>query len=180
MDSSGGFYEFSKDSSTLNIPNRLGVYGWRDSTFVAKIWLDSGGFGVRTASSSNRCRLGISIDSNRFYWARESQTVVFPRHQWISVVVSISGITASFYINGVMITSSSNWYTCNDPSSFYPLGALWNGASLHTQFRGKFREVRIYSRALNFQEVQELVELSDNRLILPGKGKSLCFIQKCS
>ncbi|KAL0240971.1 hypothetical protein GEMRC1_006207 [Eukaryota sp. GEM-RC1] len=178
LDSSGGFYEFSKDSSTLNIPNRLGRHGWRDSTFVAKIWLDSGGFGVLTDYYNNRCRLGVSVDLNRFYWAQDSQTVVFPRHQWISLIVSISGTTASFYINGVIRASSSRWYNCDNPSSFFPLGALWDMSSPHTQYRGKFREVRIYSRALTFQEVQELVEFSDNRLILPGAGRVSMFSSK--
>ena len=86
-----------------------------------------------------------------------------PTDTWFQAVFTYqrSSGTCNFYINGVLVDSRVQYFFANNDSDPFIIGALptytYNAASgYYYHFNGLLDDIRIYSRALSNNEVQQL------------------------
>jgi len=166
----GGEMVFSGDDY-VDIPDNI-LSGVEDITIEAQVYLDStlsgnyfiyglgntdsGGVGNGYLFTSGNSQYKTSLATGN--WSTE-QTVgsgsALPRNAWVTLTYTLSGDTASLYLDGVKVTTGT---VTTDPTD---IGATFTaanylGKSNYTAdglFKGKYREFAIYNRALSEAEI---------------------------
>ncbi len=108
------------------------------------------------SGGSGKLRFGIKLGSEQFIEAPSA----LPVGTWTHVAVTLSGDTATIYVNGSAVASSSS--ITIDPSDFKPganfIGkSQWAGDAL---FNGRIDDFRVYNHALSAGSVAALAALT--------------------
>lgn len=159
---SGNYVDCGTPSDIQALTNQVTISMWLNENYVAggqvPLLNDWGGTGLY--SGINGYWDAFGNQQNRIRWRIDGNTYLesginLPFSQWTHVVCTYNGTTLKIYQNG-QLTDQLN-YSANIGYTGTPtqLGRQANGAGSQT-FPGDFDEVRVYSRALNADEVMAL------------------------
>ncbi|KAL0229417.1 hypothetical protein GEMRC1_014034 [Eukaryota sp. GEM-RC1] len=179
-----GYFVFEKSSDILKIPNFPGTLGWDSATLSLLIWFDDDSpneFGF----SSNLFDCSFGVGDRLSFGQNSTESVVIPRNEWISLVVTTDhngAHRAHMYVNGALIDSVKGQYDCDDVADFFPLGSIYYYSSNEWVrssdqfFKGRIRKVAIFPQTLSESEVKGL---SNSELSIVGKvfGEGKVLIQ---
>ncbi|KAL0245139.1 hypothetical protein GEMRC1_009219 [Eukaryota sp. GEM-RC1] len=142
-----GYYQFGSSSDTLNIPNIPGKFGWESATISLLIWFDLGNlnrFGLAT------CNCGLQFGDYLYHGCTGSTSFNPPRNRWINLIMTTSGVTTKFYINGELLVTMDSQYHCETVSEFFPLGSRY---SFHTTTQRWTQSPSVFFKGLTESEI---------------------------
>lgn len=92
---------------------------------------------------------------------------------WHMVTVTFDGTTSRFYLDGLPNSSNATLGgSVSSNSVTVLLGARFTSGSPSNFFKGKLDEVRVYSRAISAEEVQQLYKLSAATVVTGSKAST--------
>ncbi len=118
---------------------------------------------ISTIASGAQTRLRFRIKTNGTTTTLISGSGNVPENQWVHVAAVYDGAAMQLYMDGVKVGSKTK------TGSITPSGAIacWIGGNppdaTVRPWDGQIDDVRIYNRALSAQEVQQLLESSNNQ-----------------
>lgn len=146
-------------ATTFDFADGFSVAGWvnLDANIDSAAMLQNG-------ATTNNCELAFSSTGQIRVSGRSSgglqtltSTATLPLRRWKHVVGSYNGSTFKIYVDGVLVSSSSNSFTVSTPSGNLTLGASLEGTDQFLD--GRLHDVRLYNRALADEEAAELYGL---------------------
>lgn len=161
---STSYIDVGTTPSALNLTGDLTVSAWIKPNSAGE-----GNFG-RIIDSMNTGSNGIAFEINAsnglgFQQVVNSNTNILTFGQWQHVVVTLSGTTVTFYVNGASAGSG----TQSPPASTAENFVIGNRMAGDRTFDGGLDDVRIYSRALSASEVLALYKSAATRSVSSSK-----------
>jgi len=146
------------DSASLDITDAITIEAWVKPNTATSTQ------GIYTRGYSEAYSKGVSFFLTskgriKFYLGNGTDKVVLLAKtpyttSWTHLVATYDGLTLKVYINGIKDTNEA---TLSPPISYYEtatyIGQMWMGGNV---FNGTIDEVRIYNRALNVTEIEQL------------------------
>ncbi|UJP64905.1 LamG-like jellyroll fold domain-containing protein [Mongoliitalea daihaiensis] len=156
----GGRFGIVSHQSKLSLPNAITITAWVNpsvvgrSTIISKsdgngfeLWLDHNGFiefRLNRGTSGGAYRL-----LSNFNYAQST-------NRWFHVTATFDGNTSKIFINGIEdVTRTYDSFTIGTKSGDLVIGAL----GTIQRFTGKMDDLRLYDRALDISEIQDLTNL---------------------
>ena len=150
-------YVNAGQGASLNITNSFTFSAWIDpKSFATQMgifddWYANGGNGMYIDASTGNYYVQIAGWLN---WVPAAATL----NQWQHIVLTFNKPTVSFYVNGVLVGTTTRNSTPGVNASTL-IGSNWvyqGGYTPSNDFNGSLDEVRIYNRALSASEVSQL------------------------
>jgi hypothetical protein len=162
-------------TTSLNLGNAFSLAAWVyvttpvNASIISKQFTTSVpyalGFGLASGSST-QMDFGFYDGAS---WRLVSQSGTFSSGQWVHVVGTWNGTTASLYINGVLNNSSTPGGTAVDNASAIYFGRRHDSFFGTQFFKGRIDDIHIYNRAISATEVATLFGANKAKVITPNK-----------
>lgn len=161
----GGAYNFER--GYIEVPSNSLIDGsgsWSEITVEHWIYLAQSQDGTRTIAkipsyeigiSANRVFAGIWIDTGQFNvsgYNKVTYNTVLTRNAWYHIAFTYNGAKLTLYVNGAAVATTSVTGRIQ-ASGNEPLYIGW-----FDFFKGKIDEVRIYSKCLSAQQIEQRYE----------------------
>ncbi|WP_062135994.1 family 43 glycosylhydrolase [Demequina aestuarii] len=166
----GGEMAFDGSNDYVDLPDNI-LAGIEDVTIEAEVFLDQGmtgnyfiyglgnttggaGDGYLFTTGNSQYRTSIATGN----WSTE-QTVgtgqTLPRGQWVQLVYTLSGTTATLYLDGVQVATGTVNADPEDIGSGFTSANHLGRSNYDADglFEGAYREFALYNRALSAEEV---------------------------
>jgi hypothetical protein len=158
------------DSSILNITGNLTISAWLRTNDIAPIIFSN----MLEISPHSGYSLRLNFGKLRFMsgdkslWGNTSVN----GNIWTHVAITLSGTTATSYVNGLFDTSG----TVGIPTSSSVDQTIGASYTPYYFLKGSIDEVRIYNRALSYSEIQELYSIPEPSTIIMLSMSVLCLL----
>lgn len=152
-------------SPNLNITGDLTISAWiRTNSGFSKIFSNM-------QETSPHYGYSLGLTDGKLYFQSNNQNLVGTAYvnsnSWTHVAVTLSGTTATTYINGTVDASG----TTGIPTSSYNTPTIGASITPYYFLNGAMDDVRVYNRALSAAEIQTLYAIPEpSTFVLLGMG----------
>ncbi len=147
------YLQIANDSG-LNPSSALSISAWLKTI----TWNNGNRRIVQKGLTDNQYRLTAENGVLRFHIAGKSAltTALPPINTWSHLAAIYDGSGLKLYLNGSLVTSNSSSGAIPTTADPFFIGTKSDIAPGGDRFNGELDEIRLYSRALNLQEIQTL------------------------
>jgi len=173
LDGGSGRYGSVAHNSNLVINDAISIAAWVNPNLVGRNT-------VISKSDGNGFELTLNNDGIiEFYLNRDNSGTTYRLSSfhnyskdvgnWIHVAATFDGSNSKIYINGVEdVSGNYSPFTIGTSSGNLSIAAL----GTIQRFKGSLDDLRLYSRSLSFNEIQQLASNSQTMRMLPGASKN--------
>jgi len=173
---SNAAYDFNGSNSFIDITNKFYNNGWDSSSislwFKPKVDTNALGQGMTLLNTAPHNGEGIGFSYNKskriYHWKgnangvwdifqnRQFKTIPISTGIWHNMMIVKKGLNYTYYVNGKQDTSFNISTAPQKVLCSLRIGAITNGAANSEIFNGAIDDIRIYNRALDTSEVNQL------------------------
>ncbi|MCX6924193.1 MAG: cadherin domain-containing protein [Verrucomicrobia bacterium] len=133
--------------------------------------VSTGGY-LFALSNEGQPHFGFVSDT---YYQASCATTILPLSQWSHVAVTYDGVSAKFFVNGVLAESAPQTHRIAVDNTTLCIGEL-SPTYLSEEFYGKLADLRLYNRTLLATEVSRLYTPASATLAATCQGTNLILI----
>ena len=127
----------------------------------------------QTSTSGEGTRFAIKTTSG---YPKLSYNYTWPLDTWTHIAVTLSGDTATMYINGNVVASSTDFTKRPSDLGITNNNYLGNGQNSDPMLQGAIDEFRIYNRALSASEIAAITnETNETYYNIINRGSNKCI-----
>ncbi len=161
-------YMSINDSNSLDITDSITLSVWiktngtnTHSAIISKLgagWYDNNAYYLNVNNDSF-IHFGMNYEWENGIGLGTNSTTPVEDGEWHYIVAVYDGIRARMYVDGIFEAESGIDYTLGTKANDFKLKIGWDIYSSSRHFNGQIDDLRIYNRALNDSEIQELYKL---------------------
>jgi pectate lyase len=172
LDGGTGRYGLVPHNQSLEIKDAISISAWVNPNVVGRNTVisksDGNGFEL-TLNNSGLIDFYLNRGTEGSYLLRSTYNYTKDVGNWIHVAATFDGVNGKIYINGKEdVSRSSSPFTFGTSSGELSIAAF----GTIQRFKGSLDDLRLYGRALNDYEVQDLASNNQTMRVVQGGSKS--------